>query len=275
VPVLVAAAAGSAPDATARIDDEELPDRVAFTYWAQALFAGDKSIASILATVTAENDAPTANADTVVRGAAGNVFLNDTDTDGVFVNGTLIRANWRAVLVRGPRRGVVSLNANGTFTYTSGSCSADSFDYRINTGTWRDSGLPMSADSNVATVTIDAPCAAPYTLAGVLNVPPATIGTFTRTDPIPMQWRFASGTTVVDSSLAGQSVTVRGPDGGLRTFTPASPGLGSFAYNATARTWTLTLRLNPATDGVGAYEVQIVPTTLGYQPRPPFTIAVR
>jgi hypothetical protein len=52
----------------------------------------------------------------------------------------------------------LTLNANGSFTYTpkNGFVGIDTFMYKANNGTWTADlpNVPMSADSNTATVTI-------------------------------------------------------------------------------------------------------------------------
>ena len=67
-------------------------------------------------TVTAVNDAPVAvndsystNEDTALTIAAPGVLANDTDVDS---------ATLTAALVSGPAHGTLTLNANGSFTYT-------------------------------------------------------------------------------------------------------------------------------------------------------------
>ena len=66
------------------------------------------------------------------------MLANDTDADGDTLT---------AVLVTGPSHGSLTLNANGSFTYTPAAdfTGSDSFTYKANDGT---------ADSNVATVNI-------------------------------------------------------------------------------------------------------------------------
>ena len=57
----------------------------------------------------------------------------------------------------GPTNGTLSLSANGSFTYTpnSGFSGTDTFRYVANNGFWSlDNSVPMSANSNEATVTI-------------------------------------------------------------------------------------------------------------------------
>src|SRR5439155_8141632 len=78
------------------------------------------------------------------------VLVNDGDVDGDALSATL---------VSGPAHGTLSLNANGSFTYTPNSNynGADSFTYMVSDG---------SLNSNVATVSLtvtavnDAPTAA-------------------------------------------------------------------------------------------------------------------
>ena len=111
--------------------------------------ASDGSLTSNVATVTisvsAVNDAPVAAGDaygtaedTVATVTGPGVFGNDTDPDG----DPLI-----AVLVTGPSHGSLTLNANGSFSYTPAPdiTGSDVFTYRASDG---------SLTSNVATVTL-------------------------------------------------------------------------------------------------------------------------
>jgi hypothetical protein len=80
--------------------------------------------------------------------------VNDTDSD------SLVKSSWTATLVAGSGPANAkdfTFNANGTFSYTSknGFTGTDSFQYRVNNGTWPvPAGTAMSANSNVVTVTI-------------------------------------------------------------------------------------------------------------------------
>ncbi len=71
--------------------------------------------------------------------AAAGVLGNDSDVDGDSLT---------AVLVSGPAHGTLTLNADGSFTYTPDANyhGSDSFTYKANDG---------SLDSNVATVSLD------------------------------------------------------------------------------------------------------------------------
>ena len=109
----------------------------------------DSNTATVTITVNAVNDAPVAFDDAYatsedvalsVPGPFGvGVLGNDTDVDGDPLS---------AVLVAGPAEGALTLNADGSFVYTPNADfnGSDSFTYVANDGT---------ADSNVATVTID------------------------------------------------------------------------------------------------------------------------
>jgi uncharacterized repeat protein (TIGR01451 family) len=105
----------------------------------------DSNLATVSITVNSVNDAPQAtgesystNENTALNVAAPGVLGNDTDID----NATL-----SAVKVTNPSHGTVTLNSNGSFTYTpqAGFSGEDSFTYKANDG-----GL----DSNTATVSI-------------------------------------------------------------------------------------------------------------------------
>src|SRR5207244_1618813 len=101
--------------------------------------------ATVSITVTPVNDAPVAvndaystNEDTALTVPAPGVLGNDTDTE----NNALT-----AIKVSNPAHGTVTLNADGSFTYTPNANynGPDSFTYKANDGT---------ADSNVATVNL-------------------------------------------------------------------------------------------------------------------------
>jgi hypothetical protein len=277
--------AGGDPLANTRTDLTELPNGFTFTYWAQSLFGSDKSVPSILAKVTAQNDAPVANNDTFPVGVLlGNVFTNDTDTDGVFVNGTLDKSRWTAVLVSGPSGGALTLNGDGSFAFISPGCGVYTFQYKINTGTFSyqvsgvSSAVPMSDDSNTATVTLTSLCA----FVPVANVPPAP-GQLVRPGSIlPMQWKYASGTTIVNSASLNYTVKVIGPLPGTteRIYTNTNPVINpdSSWYYATTKTWKYNLYLkeaNGANYPVGTYNVQIISNTAGFASSPVFQIVVR
>lgn len=121
--------------------------------------AGDGVLTSVPATVTISvapvNDAPLAiddnyngTADTPLAIAPPGVLGNDADVDGDPL---------AAVLVAGPASGALSLNADGSFSYTpnAGFSGSESFTYVANDAV---------VDSNVATVTL--------TIAAVSNQAP-------------------------------------------------------------------------------------------------------
>ena len=100
---------------------------------------------SVLLNTTVTNRAPTAAADaystaedTALTVTAPGVLANDSDPDGNPLS---------AVLVSGPSHGTLTLNANGSFTYTPAANynGSDSFTYRASDGTLQ---------SSPATVTI-------------------------------------------------------------------------------------------------------------------------
>ena len=108
--------------------------------------------------VTAVNDAPTAAADaystaedTALTVAAPGVLGNDSDPDGNPLT---------AVLGSGPSHGTLTLNANGSFTYTPAANynGPDTFTYRASDGT---------LTSNLATVTL--------TVTAVNDAPTVTV----------------------------------------------------------------------------------------------------
>src|SRR5207248_10823934 len=121
--------------------------------------------------ITAGNRAPVANVDayTTVQdiplaiNAAAGVLANDTDVDGDPLT---------AALVTSVAHGSLTLNADGSFTYSpvAGYSGPDSFTYRANDGT---------ADSNTATVSLTVTPTAPTNHPPVANAGPnqnATVG---------------------------------------------------------------------------------------------------
>jgi VCBS repeat-containing protein len=105
----------------------------------------DSNQATVTITITASNDKPTADddtystdEDTALTVAAPGVLDNDNDPE---------HDPMTAVRVSGPSHGTLTLNGNGSFTYTPASNfnGSDSFTYRANDGT---------LTSNPATVTI-------------------------------------------------------------------------------------------------------------------------
>lgn len=115
-----------------------------FTYHANDGSA-NSNVATVSITVTPVNDAPAASDDSYSTNknvalviAAPGVLNNDPDVDGDTLS---------AVLNAGPSNGGLTLNSDGSFTYTPDTnfVGTDTFTYHANDGT---------ADSNVATVTI-------------------------------------------------------------------------------------------------------------------------
>src|SRR5258708_39216638 len=86
----------------------------------------------------AVNDSYTTAEDTTLNVSAPGLLANDSDVDGDSLN---------ALLVGQPTHGSLTLNSNGSFSYTPATNynGTDSFTYKANDG---------KADSNVATVTI-------------------------------------------------------------------------------------------------------------------------
>ncbi|RZL00316.1 MAG: tandem-95 repeat protein, partial [Rubrivivax sp.] len=207
-----------------------------FTYkaWDGTAYSG---VATVTLTVNAVNDAPVAvddgasvNEDGVLNG--GTLLANDTDTEGDSLS---------AVLVSGPAHGALTLNANGTFTYTPVAHfnGTDSFTYQAWDGT---------AYSGVATVTLtvnavnDAPAAvndsASVNEDGVLNGGSV----------------LANDTDAEGDSLS--AVLVSGPTHGSLNFNSD----GSYTYTPTANfngTDSFTYQANDGADNSGTAMVTI------------------
>ena len=135
----------------------------AFTYKAND-GSLDSNIATVSITINAVNDAPAAGndaysvaEDTTLSIPAPGVLGNDTDAE----NDSL-----RAVMVSGPSRGVLTLNADGSFTYAPAANfnGSDSFTYSASDG---------AAASNTATVTITV---SPVNDAPTIDTPANQVG---------------------------------------------------------------------------------------------------
>ncbi|CAA9275684.1 MAG: RTX toxins and related Ca2+-binding proteins [uncultured Acidimicrobiales bacterium] len=197
-----------------------------FTYKAND-GGGDSNVATVNLTVTAVGDAPVAgndaystSEDTPLTVAVPGLLGNDTDAEGNPLT---------ASRVTNPAHGTVTVNADGSFTYTPSVNynGPDSFTYKANDGT---------ADSNVATVTI--------TVAGVNDAPVATGDSVTTPEDSPLSVAapgvLANDTDADGSPLAATkvsdpthgSVTVN--SNGSFVYTPAAgySGSDSFTYKA-------------------------------------------
>src|SRR5207248_2621265 len=181
----------------------------------------DSSAATVSITVTAVNDPPVAandsyaaTEDTVLTIAAPGVLANDSDVDGDPLT---------ALIVVGPGHGSVTLNANGSFTFTPAANynGADSFTYKANDGT---------LNSNVATVTItvtsvnDPPVANAQSVTTNQDTAKAISLTASDVDGDPLTYSIVAGPT--HGALSGTAPNL--------TYTPAANynGPDSFTFKA-------------------------------------------
>jgi VCBS repeat-containing protein len=193
--------------------------------------AGDGSLtsdaATVTITITATNDAPTAaddvystNEDTTLTVSAPGVLGNDSDPDGDALS---------AVLVSGPGHGSLTLNADGSFTYSPDDNfnGSDSFSYRAGDGS-------LTSGSVTVTITITATNDRPTAADDVYSTNEDTTLTVS-----------ASGVLGNDSDPDGDGLSaalVSGPSHGTLTlnangslsYTPAAnfDGSDSFTYRA-------------------------------------------
>ena len=189
----------------------------------------------------AVDDAYATSEDTVLNVAAAGVLGNDTDPDGNALT---------ASLVSGPAHGSLTLNGNGSFSYTPAVDynGPDSFTYRANDG---------ASDSNVATVSI--------TVNPVNDAPIAVNDAYSTNEDIPLAVA-APGVLANDADVDGDALTaslVTGPSHGTLTlnangsftYTPAANynGPDSFSYRAndgtaSSNTATVSITVNPVND---------------------------
>jgi VCBS repeat-containing protein len=154
--------------------------------------------------VAADDASYSVNEDNTLTVAAPGVLGNDSDPDGDTLT---------AVLVSGPSHGTLTLNSDGSFTYTPAEnfFGTDSFTYQAYDGV---------AYSNVATVTI--------TVSSVNDAPVAEDDSYHTDEDTPLVVT-ASGVLGNDSDVEGDPLTavlVSGPSHGTLTLNPN----GSFTY---------------------------------------------
>jgi VCBS repeat-containing protein len=177
--------------------------------------------------VNAVNDQPVAANDgyvtsqsTVLNVAAPGVLANDGDVDS---------STLTAVLVTGPSHGILTLNANGSFTYTPAATyfGPDSFTYKTSDGL---------ASSNVATVTITVNQTL-YAFVAVQNLPPPLGKTFNAGSSVPLRWQWLLNGSGAASVSAQPQIAVTGP-GGTQVFTVQDAGKSSFQPPTAANNYT-------------------------------------
>ena len=218
-----------------------------FTYKANDGLA-QSNVATVSLTINPVNDAPV---------AVNDSYTTDEDTplDGGGAGGAgqrhgRGRATLTAVLVTGPTHGTLTLNADGSFTYTPAANfnGSDSFTYRASDGL---------AQSNVATVSL--------TINPVNDAPVADNDSYTTDEDTPLT-RPAPGVLGNDTDVDGATLTavlVTGPSHGTLTlnpdgsftYTPAANfnGADSFTYRANdglalSNLATVSLTINPVND---------------------------
>ena len=208
----------------------------------------NSNIATVTITVDAVNDAPVAvgdayntDEDTSLTVAAAGVLAGDIDIDGDGLT---------AILVSDVSNGMLTLNADGSFSYTPDAnyTGNDSFTYLANDGT---------ANSNIATVTV--------TVNPVNDAPVATDDAYDTDEDTPLTVE-APGVLGNDIDPEGDPLTAALSEGpvngslslaadGSFTYTPDVNfnGSDSFTYHAgdgtaNSNIATVTITVNPVND---------------------------
>ncbi len=212
-----------------------------FTYTPNANFNGSDSFTytvsdgkggtatgTVSVTVNAVNDAPKAADDSYSVDEDGTLTV--TATDGVLKNDTDVdNSQLSAVKVAGPTKGTLTLNANGSLTYTPNKDfnGQDSFTYKANDG---------QVDSNVATVTItvrpvnDAPVAQDDVATTDEDKAIASIPVLSNDSDVDGDGLSVSG---YDATSAQGGTVTKNTDGTLR-YAPAADFNGSDSFSYTA-----------------------------------------
>jgi VCBS repeat-containing protein len=193
---------------------------------------GGTATATVTVTVNPVNDPPVAVADAygvdqdkTLTVAAPGVLANDTDGDSAVLT---------AILVSNPSNGTVTLNANGSFTYTpkAGFSGTDTFTYKANDG---------AADSNTATVTITVNATAAPTAVLSIAMSKTTYSTY---------WKATASVTVKDA--AGKAIAYAAVYGhwsgvytsGTVTTTTNSAGKATFTSGSIKTSGTATFTVD-------------------------------
>ncbi|MCX6043672.1 MAG: tandem-95 repeat protein [Chloroflexi bacterium] len=189
--------------------------------------AGLTATATVSVTVTPVNDAPTATADSYSIGEDQALRVN---APGVLNNDSDIEHDpLHAVLVSGPNHGALTLNADGSFTYTptANYMGTDSFTYKANDGALDSAGVSVNL---LVTPVNDAPTASAdsYSIGEDQALSVSAPGVLSNdsdmeTDPL----------TVVLVSGPSHGTLALNADGSF-TYTPAATyvGVDSFTYKA-------------------------------------------
>ena len=240
--------------------------------------AGGTALGHVTVTVTAAvNNAPVANNDSynlplngILTVPAAGVLANDTDADGNPLT---------AVRVTGPAHGTLTLNPNGSFTYTptSSFVGSDSFTYTANDGTTNGNTATVTITDNIKPTAVDVQ--ATNTSGGpVSELNPRDTITFTFSEPIDPNsivagWNGTGSQNVVirvlDTSILGLPT---GPDHlevynaansallplgsvnlGRNDYVLAPLGIGRINFGATGTPSTMTISGNTVTIVLGSY----------------------
>lgn len=175
-------------------------------------------------TETAVNIAPVASDDAYSVAGGSTLTVNapgvlGNDTQDVDSPPTSRRV---FTVTSGPSHGTLSMNANGSFTYTPtpGYVGADSFTYAADNGAWSGNpAVPLSPPSNAATVAITVTNAAPA--CGTLLTASVQAGTST-----------VLSHNCTDPNGDALTVTSIGPVAGAGTAAVTTPVSASFTYTA-------------------------------------------
>jgi hypothetical protein len=203
----------------------------------------NSNVAAVSITIQAVNDPPsatgesyTAQSGSMLTAAAPGVLANDSDIDS---------ATMTAVLVSNPSHGALTLNTNGSFTYTpaAGYSGPDAFSYVANDG---------EADSGVATATVTV-LAAPLPTCSLAAAPASIVQGATAT----LSWTTQNATSLLIDQGVGAVTPVTGGSRPVSptvttTYTGAVTGTGGSGNCST------TLTVTPPSPGptglIAAYE---------------------
>ncbi len=221
----------------------------AFTYKVNDGIGGTDT-ATVEITVTAENDPPvgvndsyTTAEDTPLNIAAPGVLANDGDVDGNLL---------AALLVAGPQHGTLTLNPDGSFTYTPDANynGPDAFTYKVNDG---------NGGTDTATVEI--------TVTAENDPPVGVNDSYTTAEDTPLNIA-APGVLANDGDVDGDllaALLVAGPQHGTLTLNPD----GSFTYTPNANYNGPDAFTYKVSDGIGGTDTATVDITVTAENDPP------
>ena len=186
---------------------------------------------------------------------------------GTLKFGTLIPSGSVSITLNGVIQPAVIDSAAGTFlsSFVTGALTTTGSPYTITYSYAGDTNFAAAGPDTSKRLTVQGS----YVLVSVKNMPPAAGVTFKPSSTgtaVDLDWKFTKSGVVVNSADAQPVVTISGPGGFSKTFSPgagctAANACTSFTYQTSANTWDLDWK--PKNAAVGTYYVVVTSQKTG------------